>query len=75
MTIIATPYIETANKLFWFMRDSKLENSCKVGIGEFPQMRDPIRENNEAIRSNVTGFWKAGIVNVPTDWYGGDGTT
>ena len=72
--IIETPYITAANAAYWFMRDSKLENSLKVGIGAYPAMRDPIRENNEAIRSNVTGFWKQGIVNMPYDWYLSNGT-
>lgn len=74
-TIIATPYITSANKTKWFMRDSSLENSLAVGIGEYPTLREPIRESNEAIRSNVTGFWKQGVINMPFDWYGSDGTT
>jgi len=72
--IVEVPYITSAKKAYWFMRDSSLDNSLKVGIGAYPAMRDPIRENNEAIRSNVTGFWKQGIVNMPFDWYGSDGT-
>lgn len=74
-TIIATPYITTANKLYWFMRDSKSVNgnSLKIGIGEYPTLREPIKQNNEAIRTNCTGFWKQGIVNMPYDWYGSTG--
>lgn len=74
-TIIATPYITTANKLKWWMRSSRLDNSLAVGIGELPTMREPLRESNEAIRSNVTGFWKQGVINMPFDYYGSDGTT
>ena len=74
-TIIATPYITTANKTKWWMRSSREDNSLAVGIGEYPTMREPIRESNEAIRSNVTGFWKQGVINMPYDWYGSDGTS
>ncbi len=72
--IIETPYITATNKNFWFMRDSRMENSLKLGIGIYPSMNEPIRQNNESIRSNVTGFWKQGIVNLPYDWYGSDGS-
>lgn len=76
-TIIETPYITAANKKYWFLRDSKfaLGNSVVIGIGEYPTMREPIKQNNEAIRTNCTGFWKQGIVNLPLEWYGSDGTT
>ncbi len=74
-TIISTPYITAANKTHWFMRDSSQANSLAVGIGNYPTMREPIRESNEAIRSNVTGFWKQGVINMPYDFYGSDGTT
>lgn len=75
LTIIETPYITSTNKAYWFLRDSKmpLGNSCVVGIGEFPTLREPIKQNNEAIRTNATGFWKQGIVNLPFDWYGSTG--
>lgn len=75
--IIETPYITSANKKYWFLRDSKfpLGNSVVIGIGEYPTLREPIKQNSEAIRTNCTGFWKQGIVNLPVDWYGGDGTT
>ncbi|MFC1886932.1 hypothetical protein ACFLZM_07740 [Thermodesulfobacteriota bacterium] len=75
--IIETPYITTTNKAYWFMQASMNPdgNSCKVGIGEFPTLREPIKQNNEAIRTNCTGFYKLGICNMPFDWYGSDGTT
>lgn len=72
-TIIETPYISAANKANWFMRDSRLENSLKVGVGEYPTMREPIVEKNQSIYSAVTAFWKKGIVNMPYDWYGSTG--
>ena len=74
-TIVATPYITYANRNYWFARASKMENSLKVGIGMKPTLQDPIRQNNEAIRTNCMGIWKQGIVNMPMDWYGSLGTT
>lgn len=74
-TIIETPYITAANKAYWFMRASKDVNGnpLKIGIGEYPTLREPIKQNNEAIRTNCTGFWKQGIVNMPYSWYGSTG--
>jgi hypothetical protein len=76
-TIIATPYITTANKNYWFAIASNDPNGnpLKIGIGEYPTLREPIKQNNEAIRSNCTGFWKQGIVNMPYAFYGSNGTT
>jgi hypothetical protein len=76
-TIIATPYIKTANKNYWFALASQDPNGnpLKIGIGEYPTLREPIRQNNEAIRTNCTGFWKQGIVNIPYAVYGSTGTT
>lgn len=74
-TIVATPYITYANRNYWFARASKMENSLKVGIGLKPSLQDPIRQNNEAIRTNCMGIWKQGIVNMPFDWFGSTGTT
>ena len=67
MTIIETPYITTTNKNYWFAFASKDPNGnpLKIGIGEYPTLRDPIKQNNEAIRTNCTGFWKEGITNIP----------
>jgi len=74
-TIIETPYISAANKAYWFMLDSTLDNPLKVGIGEYPTLREPIKESNESIRTNVTGFWKQGCVNMSYSIYGSNGTT
>lgn len=74
-TVVETPYISYTNRNYWFARDLNIENSVRVGVGEMPTMREPQVQANEAIRSNVTGFWKRGIVNLPHDWYGSNGTT
>lgn len=73
LTIVASPFITTANKLNWYLRDASMDNSLKVGIGEYPTMREGIRLENEGVRTNVTGFFKEGIVNMPFDWYGSTG--
>jgi len=76
LTVVETPYITTANKLNWFLIDLSTEVSpLGVGIGEYPTMREPIKESNEAIRSNCTGFWKQGVINMPWQIYGSDGST
>jgi hypothetical protein len=72
-TIISTPFISYANRNYWFARDSHLDNSLKVGIGMKPTLQEPIRQNNEAIRTNCLGVWKQGIVNMPFDWFGSTG--
>lgn len=72
-TIVSTPHISYANRNYWFARSSKLDNSVKVGIGMKPSLQEPIRQNNEAIRTNCLGIWKQGIVNMPFDFYGSTG--
>ena len=73
-TIIETPYLTSDTA--WFMLDDSMEESpVYVGIGEFPSMNAPIVQNNEAIRTNVTGFWKVGIRNMPFNLYCSDGTS
>lgn len=74
-TIIETPYITATNTNYWFGHDPMYENSVAVGIGIMPTLNEPIKQNNEAVRSNCTGFWKQGVVNMPHDWYSADGTT
>jgi hypothetical protein len=73
-TIIATPYITTANKKFWFALASREKNPLYVGISKMPSMNEPIKQNNEAIRSNVTGYWKQGINCLPIGFYGSNGS-
>lgn len=73
-TVVETPYITTANKKYWFAVASNVENPLYVGVHKYPTMNEPIRQNNEAIRSNCTGFYKTGIINLPIAIYGSDGT-
>lgn len=75
-TIIETPYITTANKYYWFAYASQDPNGnpLKIGVGEYPTLREPIKQNNEAIRTNCTGFWKQGICNMPYSIFGSNGT-
>lgn len=73
-TVVETPYITAANKLNWFALASQSENCLAVGLGKNPSMNAPITQNNEAIRSNVTGFWKQGIIKMPINVYGSTGT-
>ena len=71
-TIIESPYITSSTA--WFMQDTKQEESPVYGgIGQFPTMSDPIVQNNGAIRTNVEGFWKIGIINLPYNLYGSTG--
>jgi len=74
-TVIETPYISYTNRGYWFGRDSNFKNSLVLGVNRVPAMREPMKQDNEAIVSNCTGFWKRGIKNVPHDWYGSNGTT
>jgi hypothetical protein len=73
MTIIETPYITAANKKYWFAYDSSIQLPLYVGISKMPSLNEPIRESNEAIRSNCTGYWKQGINNLPIGFYGSTG--
>lgn len=72
-TIISTPYITTANKLNYFLRDSRFKNPLRVKIGMMPTMHEPIRLENEGIRVNVTGFFSVACVNMPFSYYGSTG--
>lgn len=74
MTVVETPFVTYANRATWFGFDlSVYESPLAVGIGEYPTLRDPIKESNEAIRSNCTGFWKQGVINMPFQVYGSTG--
>ena len=74
-TVIETTRIAWAKRGYWFARCSKMDNSVAMGIGMKPSLQEPLRDKNEAIRTNCMGFWKQGIINMPIDWYGSDGTT
>jgi hypothetical protein len=71
MTIIETVYI--TNALHWFAYDSKKEMPLYVGINKMPSLNEPIRDKNESIRTNCTGFYKVGIINMPFAFYGSTG--
>lgn len=74
LTIVETPFISTANKLNWFLIDTNIADSPVVcGMVETPTFKEPIKLANESIRSNVTGYWKTGIVRLPINIYGSTG--
>lgn len=73
MTIVTTPYITTANKLYWFLFDSRFNSPLYVGVGQYPTMQEPIKQNNESVLANVTGFFKLGVTNMPFNVYGSTG--
>lgn len=75
-TIIETPMISATNKNAWFAYDSMFEIPMPlyVGVHKMPVFNDPIKQNNEAVRMNVTGYMKVGINNLPINFYGSDGS-
>lgn len=76
LRVIATPYITTTNKNFWFLFASKLEESpLYMGITKTATLSDPILEKNNSVTTNATAFWKQGINNMPFNVYGSNGTT
>lgn len=76
LTVVETPYITYTNTKYWFMLDlSTYESPLAVGIGEYPTLREPMKESNESLRSNCTGFWKQGVINMPFQVYGSTGAT
>lgn len=76
ITVVETPFITSTNKNYWFLFDLSMEESpLQVGVGEYPTMEAPIVLENQAIRSNIEGFWKQGVYNMPYQVYGSDGTT
>jgi len=75
-TVVGTPYITTANKLNWFARASKVptRNSLRLKVVQMPKMHEPITNyDNLSVKSAITGYWNAQIVNMPYDWYGSTG--
>jgi len=73
LNVVETPYILPANKNNWLLMDTTVEESpFYVGINEMLSLRAPIRAENESVRSNVTGFWKSGVINMPYNVYGGE---
>lgn len=76
VTIIATPYITSANANYWFLMDLDYDVSpLYLGVGMYPSLESPIILENQAIRTNCLGYWKQGVNNMPYQIYGSDGTT
>jgi len=72
--IIETPYISNTNKKNWFALSlNSMESPLIMGVNQYPTMKAPKTLENEAIRSNITGFWKQGINNMPINIYGSTG--
>jgi len=73
-TIVESPYLTDGDA--WTMIDTKAYDiPVYAGIGQMPALNEPIVQNNQAIRTNATGYWKIGINNQPFNMYGSDGTT
>lgn len=69
-------YITSANKTKWFMFDLTVNTTpLRVGVGQYPMMEDPIRKDNNSLTSVIEDFRKQGVVRMPQDVYGSDGTT
>jgi len=75
-TIIETPMITSTNKNYWFAYDSNfpIQMPLYVGILKMPSYNNPIKQNNEAVRMNITGYMKTGIPNLPINFFGSDGS-
>jgi hypothetical protein len=74
LKVVETPFISSTNKAYWFLMDENIMASPVVlGMVETPTFGDPIKLENESIRSNVTGYWKVGITNLPLNIYGSTG--
>ena len=76
LKVVETPFISTANKANWFLIDENyhaLGSPVVCGMVQIPTFKDPITLENESIRSNVTGYWKTGIVRVPQNIFGSTG--
>lgn len=72
LTVVETPFITAAMKDSWFLLDlHEMESPLYVGVGMYPSMCEPIKQENEALRSNIEGFWKQGVDNMPFQVYGG----
>lgn len=69
-----TPYITYANRDYWFMIDSSVQNPLAVGINIAPTMNEAQVDSNEAIRTNLTAFMKFGITRMPAMVYCSNGT-
>ena len=72
--IVATPYITNGDHWYAFALDYR-KSPLYVGVVQMPTMHEPIDLENQSIRMNVEAFWKQGIVKVPVNAYGSDGST
>jgi len=72
MTVVETPYLTNENKDKYFFIDSNIMKSPVIlEVVEYPTFQDPIKEKNESITSNITGFWRNGIAVLPINILGG----
>lgn len=73
LDIVVTPYILPANKNNWLLMDTtEQESPFYVGINKMLSLNEPQVQSDESVRSNVTGFWKSGVINMPYTVYGGE---
>lgn len=71
LTVVETPFISNANKdKAWLLDLSEFPSPLELRIGLYPSMDEPILLENGAIRSNIEGFWKQGVTNMPYQVYG-----
>lgn len=69
--VIETPYITTANKKNFFFIDTNLMASPVVlDVVEYPTFQEPMKQANESITSNITGYWRNGIATLPVNILG-----
>jgi len=76
LKVVETPFISTTNKAYWFLMDETIlpkGSPVVCGMVQTPTFGEPIKLENESIRSNVTGYWKVGITNLPLNIYGSTG--
>lgn len=71
MTVYETPYITTANKKNVFFIDTSIMPSPVVlDVVEYPTFQEPMKQANESITSNITGYWRNGIAVLPINIFG-----
>jgi len=63
VNVIESPLLSL--RTMWVPIASGLDNPMYVGITKFPSLNKPLIEDNEAVRTNCTGFYKAGITEMP----------
>jgi len=69
--VIETPYITAANKKNFFFIDTNIMPSPVVlDVVEYPTFQEPMKQANESITSNITGYWRNGIAFLPVNILG-----